>query len=134
MADIGNAYLNAKTEERVYAIAGAEFGDDKEGKIAIIVQALYGLKSSGATWRAHFASTLRDIGFIPSYADPDMWYREATSEENMDHYEYILVDVDDILCIAKDPGKIINSFTELPYLYHLKDVGPLTRYLGAEIG
>ena len=63
-----------------------------------------------------------------------MWYREATSEENMDHYEYILVDVDDILCIAKDPGKIINSFTEPPYLYHLKDVGPLTRYLGAEIG
>jgi len=52
----------------------------------------------------------------------------------MDHYDYILVYVDDILCIAKDPGKIINSFTELPYLYHLKDVGPLTRYLGAEIG
>ena len=52
----------------------------------------------------------------------------------MDHYDYILVYVDDILCIAKDPGKIINSFTEPPYLYHLKDVGPLTRYLGAEIG
>ena len=111
MADIGNAYLNAKTEERVYAIAGAEFGDDKEGKIAIIVQALYGLKSSGATWRAHFASTLRDIGFIPSYADPDMWYREASSEESiLDDYEYILIYVDEILCIAKDPGKIINCF------------------------
>ena len=67
MADIGNAYLNAKTEERVYAIAGPEFGDADEGKIAVIVQALYGLKSSGgAAWQAHFASTLRDIGFIPS--------------------------------------------------------------------
>jgi len=30
MADIGNAYLNAKTEERVYTVAGPEFGDDKE--------------------------------------------------------------------------------------------------------
>ena len=53
MADIGNAYLNAKTEERVYAIAGAEFGDDKEGKIAIIVRALYGLKKP---W-SHMASS-----------------------------------------------------------------------------
>ena len=135
MAGIGNAHLNAKTEERVYAIAGPEFGDADEGKIAVIVQALYGLKSSGgAAWQAHFASTLRDIGFIPSYADPDMWYREATSEEStMDHYEYILVHVDYILCIAKDPAKIINSFAEPPYLYRLKDVGPPTIYVGAKI-
>ena len=40
-----------------------------------------------------------------------MWYREASSEESiMDDYEYILIYVDEILCIAKDPGKIINCF------------------------
>jgi hypothetical protein len=39
MAGIGNAHLNAKTEERVYAITGPYFGDDK-GKITVIVRTL----------------------------------------------------------------------------------------------
>jgi hypothetical protein len=116
MADIGNAYLNASTEEKVYAIAGPEFGED-EGKLAIIVRALYGLKSSGAAWRSHFAATLRDIGFIPSYADPDMWYREAVTREGFEYYEYVLVYVDDILCISEDPSTIIRSFADPPFLY-----------------
>lgn len=51
-ADIGNAYLNAETREKVYAITGPEFGS-REGQTIIIKRALYGLKSSGATWRAH---------------------------------------------------------------------------------
>jgi hypothetical protein len=48
-ADIGNAYLNASTREKVYAIAGKEFGS-RAGEPVIIVRALYGLKSSGAAW------------------------------------------------------------------------------------
>ena len=88
MADKGNTYLKTSTEEKVYAIAGPEFGED-EGKLAIIVRAIYGLKSSGAAWHSHFAATLRDIGFIPSYVDPDMWYREAVSTEGFEYHEYI---------------------------------------------
>ena len=43
--DIGNAYLEARTSERVCIIAGPEFGD-KEGHTLIIDRALYGLRSS----------------------------------------------------------------------------------------
>ncbi len=32
MADVGNAYLNAKTREKVYAIAGPKFGKDEEAQ------------------------------------------------------------------------------------------------------
>ena len=46
-ADIGNAYLNAKCRERIWTTAGKEFGSE-DGQVMIIVQALYGLKSSGA--------------------------------------------------------------------------------------
>ncbi len=42
-ADIGNAYLNAPNRERVYAIAGKEFGS-RAGQRVLIVRALYGLK------------------------------------------------------------------------------------------
>jgi hypothetical protein len=43
--DVQNAYINAKTAEKVYTIAGPEFGSD-QGRPAVIVRALYGLKSS----------------------------------------------------------------------------------------
>ena len=40
--DIGNAYLESKTNEKVYIIAGPEFGD-RQGHLMIIIKALYGL-------------------------------------------------------------------------------------------
>ena len=39
----------------------------------IIRKALYGLKSSGAAFRAHLVETLHDIGSKPTKADPDVW-------------------------------------------------------------
>ena len=72
-ADIGNAYLNAPTREKVYTTAGLEFGAELQGQPVLIVRALYGLKSSGAAWRAHLAGTLHSLGFISSLADPDVW-------------------------------------------------------------
>lgn len=48
-ADIGNAYLYTPNREKVYAIAGKEFGS-RAGETVVIVRALYGLKSAGAAW------------------------------------------------------------------------------------
>ena len=45
--DISNAYLTAYTKEKLYVIAGKEFGE-LEGHVLIIVKALYGLRTSGA--------------------------------------------------------------------------------------
>ena len=55
-ADIGNAYLEAPTEEKLYIVAGPEF-EDWEGYILTFSKALYGLKSSGKRW----GETLHDI-------------------------------------------------------------------------
>jgi hypothetical protein len=43
-ADIGNAYLEAETKEKLYIVAGDEFGDRKD-HILLIHKALYGLKT-----------------------------------------------------------------------------------------
>ena len=48
-ADIGNAYLEAKTKEKLYIVAGPEF-EELEGHILVIYKALYGLKSSDLRW------------------------------------------------------------------------------------
>jgi len=44
-ADVQNASLNALTKEKVYMIAGLEFGPQNVGGPVLIVRELYGLKS-----------------------------------------------------------------------------------------
>ena len=48
-ADIGNAYLEAFTDEKLYIVAGPEF-QELEGYILIFLKSLYRLKSSGKRW------------------------------------------------------------------------------------
>jgi hypothetical protein len=76
-------------------------------RLIIIVRALYGLKSSGAAWRAHLANTLYSMGFTSRLADPDVWFCPATKPNGFQYYEYVLAYVDDILAISHDAHKIL---------------------------
>mmetsp|Transcript_15996 Transcript_15996/g.23839 ORF Transcript_15996/g.23839 Transcript_15996/m.23839 type:complete len:1130 (+) Transcript_15996:7540-10929(+) len=130
--DIGNAYLNAKCREKIWTKAGTEFGSDK-GKVMVVIRALYGLKSSGAAWRAMLAETLLDLGYKPSRADMDVWMKPETNPKTgEEYYAYVLVYVDDLLHIHHDPEAFMK---ELKGVYRLKDdsLGPPTRYLGANV-
>ena len=124
--DVTNAYLNAPCREKIWFEGQLETGEDR-GKVLIITRALYGLKSSGAAWRADLAATLRDLHFSSTQADPDVWIRSAES-----HYEMILVYVDDILIFSKDPRTLMNQLSEF---YELKpeSVKEPDLYLGANI-
>jgi hypothetical protein len=129
--DIGNAYLNAPAREQVYTTAGPEFGPELEGKTVLIVRALYGLKSSGAAWRAHLANTLQQLGYKSCLADPDVWFREATKDNGYQYYEYVLVYVDDILVLSHQGDKTMKALEDF---YCLKDgFAQPTRYLGAKV-
>jgi hypothetical protein len=101
-ADVGNAYIQAYTSEKVFTIAGPEFGK-LQGRKLIIVRALYGLKSSGAMWHLQLAENLRDMGYRPTKADYDYWIRDMD-----DHYEYVAVIVDDLLVFSRDPSTVIQ--------------------------
>ena len=74
--DVGNAFLYGKTREKVYIIAGPEFGPELEGRILLIDKALYGLKTSGARFHEHLSLKLQKLGFVPSKADSDLWIRK----------------------------------------------------------
>ena len=87
--DIGNAYLESYTKEKVVFVAGPEFGE-LQGHLLVIMKALYGLRSSGARWHDRLYDALSGMGFKPSKADADIWMRKQG-----DHYEYIAVYVDD---------------------------------------
>ena len=107
-ADIENTYLTAPCCEKVWIRAGTEFGD-LQGKILGVKKALYGLKSSGASFRVFLAEHLDNIGFKSSVADPDVWMREATKPDSERYYEYILYYVNDILCMSHDSRHPMNE-------------------------
>jgi hypothetical protein len=129
--DIQNAYLTADCREKIYIIAGPEFGSE-EGSIMIIRKALYGLKSSGAAFRAHLAETLYDLSYLPTKADPDVWIRPAVKENGFEYYEMTLVYVDDIMCISHDPKATMMG---IQATFKLKDdkIEKPKNYLGAQI-
>ena len=81
VGDVLNAYITAPITEKVWTVLGPEFGTDV-GKRAIIVRALYGLKSAGAAFRAHLASFMRQMGHTSCKADPDLWYKAETRPAN----------------------------------------------------
>ncbi|KAI2504020.1 Reverse transcriptase (RNA-dependent DNA polymerase) [Fragilaria crotonensis] len=129
--DIQNAYLTADCREKIYFIAGPEFGSER-GSIMIIKKALYGLKSSGAAFRAHLAETLYDLGYKPTRADPDVWIRPATKPCGFEYYEMMLVYVDDILCISANPKATMHGIQQTFKLKDDKIEKPDT-YLGAQL-
>ena len=133
-ADVQNAYLNAEPKERVYIIAGKEFGR-YEGRTVVIIRSLYGLKGSGAAWAAALRQVMRDMNFLPCKADGDVWIRPACDTSfggerklgaTNDHgepegdwyYEYVLIHTDDILACSKCPDAIMEAIGRV---YKLKE-------------
>ena len=126
-ADIGNAYLEAPTEEKLYNVAGPEF-EDWEGYILTFSKSLYGLKSSGKRWAEILHDILKDMNFIPSTADRCIWLKKNVK---LNLYEYIAVYVNDLCIAAQDPKEIINIL-KAKYNLIVKGDGPLTYHLGAD--
>ena len=129
--DIENAYLTAPCREKCWTIGGKEFGSD-QGKPFIIMKALYGLKSSGAAFRALLAETLDDMGFRSSHADPDVWLRPAAKPDGEKYYEYVLVYVDDILTISFDPKEPMKGIQK-GFKFKNDEIQEPNIYLGAKL-
>ena len=124
--DVGNAYLESYTTEKIVFVAGPEFGE-LEGHTLKVVKALYGLRMSGKCWHDRLFDVLRTMGFTPSRAEPDIWMR---AKDN--NYEYIAVYVDDLLIVSRDPKGIILALEDEPHKFKLKGTGPLKHHLGCD--
>ena len=124
--DIGNAFLYGKTKERVFIIAGPEFGPELEGKRLIVYKSLYGLKTSAARFHEHLSAHMRRLGVCPSKADPDLWIKKLTDGT----YEYVARFVDDVIVFSKNPMAIIEKFKKH---YIMKGVGKTQYYLGGDV-
>ena len=96
IASIGNAFINAYTNKKVYCIVGPEFRClGKEGCILIVNRSVYGLKTSAEWWHSFFADTLRSLGFESTRFNRDIWMFDRG-----DGYGYICTHVDDFTIFA----------------------------------
>lgn len=132
-ADIENAYLSAPCREKIAVRkCGKEFGPNA-GRRAILVRALYGLKSSGNAFRSHLADCMRELGFKPCKADADVWMRpETRPSDGFEYYSYVLLYVDDILCVHHDAMSVLKKIGKF---FPMKEgsVGDPELYLGAKL-
>ena len=72
--DILNAYVQVPVTEKVWTTLGPEFDKDAK-KTAVIIRALYDLKSIGAACRSHRAMCMESLGYESCKADPDVWLK-----------------------------------------------------------
>ena len=73
-ADILNAHMVAPNKEKIWTVLHPEFGIDDD-KSAIIVTALYRLKSVGALFIAHLTKCMQKLGYLSYEADPYLWMK-----------------------------------------------------------
>ncbi len=86
--DIQNAYLTTQCREKIVKVCGPEFGENK-GQTAILVGALYGLKSSGVAFRNQLAFCMRMLGYVSCLADPDVWIQPEVREDGFKYYGFV---------------------------------------------
>ena len=131
-SDVQNAFLSAKNLEKQWIRAGPEFGNE-QGKVFIVVRALYGLKSASAAFRSFMAKRLDELDFKSSIADPDVWLRPATKADGEEYYEYVMVYVDDLLAMSSDARSVLESIKTDTIKYKNDKIDKPDMYLGAKL-
>lgn len=107
-ADIQNAYLSAPAMEHHWTRAGPEFGAEFIGRPCKIVKALYGLRSSGKAFHDYLSMHIKQLGFQPSRADPDVWMKPGVKSNGDTYWQYVITYVDDICCAMENPKEFMD--------------------------
>ena len=84
-----------------------------QDKMVVIVRDLYGFKSSGLAWRNHLEEFLGNyMEFTSSPTYPGVWFKVWKDKDVNQYCTYILVYVDDIPIVNKDPRKFISMLMD----------------------
>ena len=86
--DVGNAYLQALTREKLHIVGGPEF-EELQGRVLVMYKALYCTRSGGACWHDKFLDILHHMDFKTSEVD---WGGHDPNPKNVN--ESLLSEVD----------------------------------------
>jgi len=91
-------------------------------------RSLYGLKQAPRTWFQRLSQVLLDLGFMGSTMDTSLFVflQEAVRI-------YVLIYVDDIIVTSNKPIVVFDLITKLQHEFSMKDLGPLSYFLGIQV-
>jgi hypothetical protein len=93
----------------------------------------YGLKSAGAAFRNTLADCMNNLGWKPYHAAHHLSTKAETHpEDDVMHWDYMLIFVDDILCVNHDPCTPMANLDEYFKMKEDSIQAPIF-YLGARL-
>ncbi|RVW24879.1 Retrovirus-related Pol polyprotein from transposon RE2 [Vitis vinifera] len=127
--DVNNAFLQGTLTEDVFMSQPPGFIDrDHPHHVCKLRKAIYGLKQAPRAWYHELRQFLLQFGFINSIADTSLFIFN-----NHGTILYLLVYVDDIIITGNNVEAAQTFIQQLSQRFSLKDLGPLTYFLGVEV-
>nr|GMD47282.1 uncharacterized protein LOC109158084 [Ipomoea batatas] len=119
--------LHGDLEEEVYMVLPPGFQGNKPNQVCKLSRSLYDLKQSSRQWNAKLTTTILNVGFKQSNADPSLFTRGKDG-----NFVALLVYVDDTL-VASGRVALIQELKDLlNKAFKIKDLGVLGYFLGIE--
>lgn len=128
--DINNAFLHGVLTESVFMEQpdGFQVPSASPGLACHLKKAIYGLKQAPRAWYDQLSIFLKSLGFTTSRADTSLMVRLSSA-----HCCYVLIYVDDIIIMGSSSVAISTLISDLHRKFALKDLGPLSYFLGVEV-
>ncbi|RVX17039.1 Retrovirus-related Pol polyprotein from transposon RE1 [Vitis vinifera] len=126
--DVENAFLNEDLQDEVFMAQPQGFVHPQYPHyVCKLHKALYGLKQAPRAWFQKLRVALVDYGFQSSQADTSLFIHHTTSDILI-----LLVYVDDILVTSSNPKLVSHFISYLHDKFALRDLGPLSYFLGIQ--
>ena len=124
--DVKNAFLHGDLRETVYLKPPLGYACPPK-HVCKLRKALYGLKQAPRAWFDKFRTAILQAGFRQSHSDSSLFIRWTPKG-----YTFLLVYVDDMILSGNDVAGITDLKLHLTRHFRVKDLGPLTYFLGLD--
>ena len=127
--DVKNAFLHSDLREDIYMVFPPGLSSTSSSNVCKLKRSLYGLKQAPRAWFDKFRTTLLHFYFKKSQYDSSLFLCKTATG-----IVILLVYVDDIIITRTDSTLITRLQQRLQASFHMKDLGPLTYFLGRSVG
>ncbi|CAI7867061.1 unnamed protein product [Closterium sp. NIES-53] len=128
LLDFSTAFLHGFLYEEIWLRRPPGFtGTFPRGTQWSLRRPVYGLCQAPREWDDTLRTTLADLGFHPSSAEPSLFVRRGSTTF------FVLVYVDDLVFTRTDRVAMAEVKSELQKRHTCTDLGELRRYLGLQI-
>ena len=125
--DVKTAYLNAPIDCLIFVAQPEGYREESTALVWKLKKSLYGLKQSGKNWNEHIDSFFAENRFVRFDADPCVYSRDDSSG-----FVVLILWVDDIVLSGTSLTYIDKMKTLLKNRYRMKDLGPISGFLGIQ--